>query len=738
MECLYPGELDPLTLLFPARLRLVSIVCLVSMTSTIVAQSADAPKVFGYRDFTQQAKWDAAFLAVPDAKLAGAHLKELTKAPHWASSPEDYATAEYVAGKFKAAGLETEIVPYRVYLNKPKKIVIEATDAAGKVVMTGPTPEHVEGDPFQNDPRVFTAFNGGSPSGDVTGEVVYANYGTLADFKKLRDMGVELKGKIALVRYAQNFRGVKVYIAQKLGMAGVLIYSDPADDGYMKGDMYPAGPYRPETGVQRGSVQFMAKSTGDPMTPGVASTMQLPDSARLAADKLQEYNPSIPSNPISYHDALPILQRLGGPETPRAWQGGLPLTYHLGSVAAAGTSPAVRVHMHIEQDYAVRTIWDVIGKIRGTDEPDAWVVAGNHRDAWVYGAVDPSSGTAAMLETVHGLGELLKQGWKPKRTIVVGSWDAEEEGLVGSTEWCEDHAKELNHAVAYFNTDVGVSGPHFNAEAVPSLKQFLREATQRVPSPQGGTLYDAWLRDQRSAEDARLKMQGKEQGTEGNEVRVGSLGSGSDYTPFFQHVGVPATDIGSGGNYGVYHSVFDNYNWFVKFADPKFEYEQEMARIFGLEILHMADADVLPYDYRTYGQDVVGYVAKASSDAANAGLQVDFAPLTHAAERFRSAGEAVYSVQTAESAVSKESLNGKLRRAEEMLLSPQGLPGRPWYKHTVFAPGEFTGYAAVTIPGVTEALDGGLGKPNPELAQAQAAVLAEALNRAATVLETVH
>ena len=622
------------------------------------------------------------------------------------------------------------------------RVCVEARDAEGKVIMTGPTKEHVDpakdgGDPFQDDPRVLPAFNGSSPSGDITGEVVYANYGTLADFKTLRDMGVDLKGKIALVRYGQNFRGVKVYIAQKLGMAGVLIYSDPADDGYVRGDMYPKGPYRPETGVQRGSVQFIAKYTGDPMTPGVAATMALPDNKRLAPDKLTEDNPSIPSNPISYHDALPILQRLGGPASPRNWQGGLPFTYHLGSTAASGTSPAVKVHMHLEQDYALRTIWDVIGKIRGTEDPDAWVVAGNHRDAWVYGAVDPNSGTAAMLETVHGLGELIKQGWKPKRTIVIGSWDAEEEGLVGSTEWTEEHAAELSHAVAYFNTDVGVSGPHFNAEAVPSLKQFVREVTQQVPSPSGGTVYDAWKHDQQSSEDNRAHTRSTPQALAGGEVRIGNLGSGSDYTPFFQHVGVPATDFGSGGNYGVYHSVYDNYNWFIKFADPTFVYEQQQARVLGLEILHMANADVLPYDYRLYGQEVVSYINGAAKDAVTAGLTLDTAALMKAAERFRTAGEAVYARQNALPTGSVAAFNAGLRKAEEMLLNPVGLPERAWFKHTIYAPGEFTGYAAVAIPGITEALDGGLGKPNGTLAQAQILVLTDALNRSAMVLEDI-
>lgn len=710
-------------------------ICFAVFAISGIAQSQPAPHVFGYRDFSQQAKWDSAFMAVPSAELAKAHLKELTKAPHWASSPEDYATAQYVAAKFKAAGLETEIVPYRVYMNRPKSIVIEAMDEHGKVVMHGPSKEHVENDPFQDDPRVFTAFNGSSPSGDVTAEVVYANYGTLADFKKLRSMGVDLKGKIAIVRYSKNFRGVKVYIAQQLGMAGVLIYSDPADDGFAKGDMYPKGPWRPASGVQRGSVQFIAKYTGDPMTPGVASTQKLADKDRLPADKLQEDNPSIPANPISYQDAEPILSRLGGPATPREWQGALPFTYHIGSVGPAGSVPAVKVHMKLDQDYAVRTIWDVIGKIRGTDEPDAWVVAGNHRDAWVYGAVDPNSGTAAMLETVHGLGDLLKKGWKPKRTIIIGSWDAEEEGLIGSTEWCEEHATELRKAVAYFNTDVAVSGPHFNSDSVPSLKQFVREVTMQVPSPSGGSVYDAWKLDQKKETDARAANRGVQVQQGDTEVRVGNLGSGSDYTPFLQHTGVPATDIGSGGDYGVYHSVFDNYAWFEKFGDPTFAYEKQQAQVFGLEILHMADADIVPYDYSLYGKEIVGYVAKAERDATAAQIGLQFGDLKKAAARFEAAGVAVRVKQTSPAGDPK-ALNSALREAEQKLLSDAGLPGRSWYKHTVYAPGVFTGYAAVVIPGITEAIDGGLGKPDTQTAQAQILVLTTCLNNAATALET--
>jgi N-acetylated-alpha-linked acidic dipeptidase len=716
--------------------------CLLPLALIATAQSPTT-QVFGYRDFTQQAKWDSAFMAVPDATLAGEHLKTLTSAPHWASSPEDYATAIYVADKFKAAGLETEIVPYKVLLNKPIKIVVEAFDASGAKLMSGPTPEHVNpnkngGDPFQDDPRILPAFNGSSPSGDITAEVVYANYGTLADFQKLAQLGVSVKDKIVIVRYGENFRGIKTYIAQQYGAKGVLIYSDPADDGYFRGDVYPKGPWRPDSAVQRGSIQFLPIYPGDPTTPGIAATPDLSSSKRIPVDKLQANQPSIPTNPLSYKDAAPILKALGGDESPRDWQGALPFTYHLGAIGnktdktdATTKNPdstKITVHMHLEQDIALRTIWDVIGTIPGTSpsQKDDWIVAGNHRDAWVYGAVDPNSGTAAMLETVHGLGDLLKQGWKPQRTIVIGSWDAEEEGLMGSTEWAEQHEKILAHAVAYFNTDVGVSGPDFNAAAVPSLKQFVREVTKQVPSPKGGTVYDQWKAEQ----EANTNRRRPHPAGYDADIRIGNLGSGSDYTPFIQHLGVPSTDIGSDGPYGVYHSTFDDYTWFTKFADPTFVYEQQQARVFGLEILHMANTDVLPYDYQLYGKEIIGYLEAAQKRATEQKLTLDFTAALAAAKRFAAAGAAIRATQAAPPS-DPTALNQSLRAAEEALLNPAGLPRRSWFKHTIYAPGEFTGYAAVVIPGVNE----GIEAADAPRAQSQLAPLAEALNRSAAILE---
>ncbi len=474
--------------------------------------------------------------------------------------------------------------------------------------------------------------------------------------------------------------------------------------------------------MQSGSVQNLSRYSGDPETPGVASTPDLPDSARLPADKTGN-QPHIPSIPLSYHDAAPILKALTGPGAPQGWQGALPFRYHLGGAG-------VRVHIVSKQDYALRTIWDVIGKVKGTDYPDDWVVAGNHRDAWVYGAVDPSSGTAAMLEAVHGVGGLLKQGWRPKRTILFCSWDAEEQGLIGSTEWVEQHAAALENAVAYFNVDVAVSGPEFSASAVPSLRQFVREVTRAVPSPLGATVYDQWKLARSEGNPNRSSDTADKTG----EVRIGDLGSGSDFTPFFQHVGVPSTDIGSEGPYGVYHSVFDNYDWFVQNADPHFVYLEQMARVLGLEAVRMADVDVLPYDFVTYADSIALYVGGVKRKAQDAGMGgLDFGSVEAADLRFLAAAQRVHSRQmTPTGDLAK--LNTTLRQTEASFISEGGLPNRPWYKHIVFAPGEFTGYAAVAIPGVSEAID----SRDPQRAKSQLEVLTRALDRAAATLNALQ
>jgi N-acetylated-alpha-linked acidic dipeptidase len=705
-------------------------------TPTATPSAAAIPtQLFGFRDFTQQAGVDRQFLAVPDPQLARQHLKALTSAPHWASSPEDYATALYVAARFKAAGLQTEIVPYSVLLNKPLSTDIEAFDADGHIIFRGPNPEHVHPDPtnpavdlYQSDPRVLPAFNDSSPAADITAPVVYANYGRLADFERLRALGISVKDKIVLVRYGEAYRGVKVYTAQQFGAKGVLIYTDPADDTDRTHPAYPAGPDRPASAVQRGSVQFLPIYPGDPTTPGIASVPSLPASKRIPTDKLQYVVPTIPATPLSSADATPILRALTGPEAPHDWQGGLGFPYRLGS-------DSVTVHLRLTKDTRLRTIWDVIGKIPGATDPHHLVLAGNHRDAWVYGASDPSSGTAAMLETVHGLGVLLAHGWRPNRTIVIASWDAEEEGMIGSTEWVEQHAAELQNAVAYFNIDVAVSGPSFNSAAVPSLHQFLRQIADEVPAPTGGSVaQEATKQQQESTHNgtpstATTQSTPKDDELHIGDLHIGELGSGSDYTPFLQHAGVPSTDIGSDGPFSVYHSVYDNFDWFTRFADPTFAYTQQQARFLGLEILHMADSDVLPYDYPAYAQAVRGYLDHARARASSKGLKLDFTAALSAAAQFTSAAQTIHTLQL-NPPKDTSALDRALTAAERALLLPAGLPRRPWYKHSIYAPGEFTGYEAVVIPGVNEAID---ASDTPR-AQAQLAALAQALSRAAATL----
>jgi len=697
---------------------------------------------FGYTDFSSEAQQEQKFLAVPDPKQAGEDLTTLTAEPHLAATPEDHKTAEFVARKFRAAGLDTEIVPYRVLLNYPKAVHVEAWDEAGHPLMTGPMREHVGsegkgGDPQQDDPRIVMPYNSSSGSGDVTGQVVYANYCRLEDFDSLAAQHIDLHGKIVMCRYGTNFRGVKVYLAEQRGAVAVLIYSDPQDDGYYKGDPYPIGPWRPDTSVQRGSVQYLFKYTGDPETPGVASTLDLPDSARIKDVTGPNGNqPRIISIPLSSHDAAPILQALKGRGVPQGWQGALPFPYHLGPAG-------VKIHVVSEQDYQRRIIWDVIGKIPGAADPDAPVIVGNHRDAWVYGAVDPSSGTAAMLEAVRGLGVLLHQGWRPRRTIVFCSWDAEEEGLIGSTEWVEQQGRALDRAVAYFNVDVAVSGPNFSASAVPSLKDFVRDIARSVSSPVSGSVYLQWRERGPGSDDHRGSNAPP---IEGEEVQVGDLGSGSDFTPFLQHAGVPSTDVGSNGPYGVYHSAFDDMAWYKKNADPDFLYLQQMARVLGLEAMRMADADALPYDYVAYAREISAYIEAAKKKAADAGpntgrnpgpkndlSSLDFTPAEAAAARFTAAAQRVHALQSTPYG-DLVLLNLALRQAETALLSPAGLPNRPWYRHTIYAPGELTGYAAVVIPGVNEAID----SRNANLAAQQLTELAQALDRAAKALSAAH
>ncbi len=675
------------------------------------------------------------FLAVPDPKKAEQELKTLTSAPHLATTPEDRKTAEYVLQRYKEAGLQASIEAYDVYFGVPVSVSVDIV-SPNDVVMHGPTPEHVDGnDPYQNDGRIPPVFSGYSPSGDVTADVVYANYGRPEDFDTLAKLGVDVKDKLVIVRYGENFRGVKELVAQQHGAAGLIVYSDPMDDGYYRGDVYPKGPYRPSTSVQRGDVHYMFRYPGDPTTPGAASLPGLPADKRVDPRKADSL-PKIPAIPISYGDASPILQHLEGPESPRSWQGALPFTYHV------GPGP-VRVHLQVQMDYQYRTIWDVIGTVPGSEYPKELVISGNHRDAWVYGAVDPGSGTAAQLEAVRGIGQLLKSGWHPKRTIVFASWDAEEQGMIGSTEWAEEHATELKAAVAYFNMDVAVSGPNFAAASVPSLKQFMRDVAKSVPSPEGGSVYDIWQQQwtgkSRWRNEPFPDVNGSARHSSAvpsrQDVPVGDLGSGSDYSPFLDHLGVPSADMGTHGPYGVYHSAFDNFAWFTKFADPHFEYVQQMARFNGLQVLRMADTDVLPFDYEEYGAEIEAYVEYVKQRWAEVYPQspARLEDVTKAAKRLQSAGRLLMGAVRSGKTPAPARLNQALLEAEHAFLTA-GLPSRPWFRHAIYAPGETTGYEAVVLPGIFAAIE----RRDPQMLADQKQAAAAAINRAAEVLESVH
>ncbi|MFB3921685.1 MAG: M28 family metallopeptidase [Terriglobia bacterium] len=682
--------------------------CVLALAGGSLSQTTGppAPEIRGFSPSSakRQAELEKAFRAVPTAERARLDLWALTSAPHVAGTPEDYETAKFVLEQFRAAGLDAEIIDYRVLLPMPREVKVDLVEPFKR---EGPTPEGAQDlKKRAKTPDFVPAFNAYSPSGDVTARVVYANYGLPEDYERLKELGVDVAGSIVLVRYGKCFRGVKAYVAQQSRAAGVLIYSDPADDGYRQGDAYPRGPWRPPDGVQRGSILYMTDYAGDPLTPGIPATAE----AKRLALKDAPTLPRIPTTPISYEDASPILENLGGPVAPQAWQGALPLTYHVGPGAA-------KVRLKLDMDFRLRSIWNVVARIPGSSQPESWVVLGNHRDAWTYGAVDPASGTAPLLAVARGLGQLLKGGWRPQRTLVLASWDAEEFGLIGSTEWMEDNAAILDqHAVAYLNMDSGVSGTHFGASAVPSLGRLIREATRDVTDPDSGrSLFSVW-----SEEAPRVRREGgipylvlnNPPVTPGIEARVGDLGSGSDYTPFLQHAGVPSLDIGFAGPYGVYHSVYDNFDWMQEFGDPSFRYSVAAAQVYGTLALRLADAQALPFDFEDYGKALLTYLSDLEAEAqkGDPAGRLQFDEAKKSAERFTAAARKLNRKLTTANADGEwdprylSSLNQSLMKVERSFLLPGGLPGRAWFRHAFYAPGVYTGYSAVIFPGVREAL----------------------------------
>jgi len=678
-------------------------------------------------------RWEDEFQRIPAPDSAREHLRRLTAEPHVAGTKEDYDTAIYVRDKIRGYGIPAELNEYDVLLNYPKQpAIVELITPRRRLRLPG-REAVVAADPSSANPKIIPLFNGYSPSGDVTAPLVYVNYGLPPDYAALKKLGVDIKGKIAIARYGNSFRGVKAKVAEDNGAIGLIIYSDPADDGYAQGDVYPKGPWRPETSAQRGSVQYLFKAPGDPLTPGRPS---VPGEPRLKMEDVTTMT-RIPVQPISYGDAKQLLEPLGGPVRPDGFQGGLPFSYHVG-----GTE-AVRVHLKTVMDYKVRKIWNVIARIDGNEEKDRWVIMGNHRDAWTFGAVDPNSGTTAMLEAARGFGQLLKQGWKPRRSIVLCSWDGEEYGLVGSTEWVEEHADELKQkAVAYLNMDSAVSGSHFGAASVPSMWKLIRAATRDVPDPKTGkSVYQQWqdhVREQRPEAELTNAQSGSD--TPIAEARIGSLGSGSDYTPFLQHLGVSSIDMGFGGDYGVYHSAYDSFYWMSHFGDPTFGYHVTAARLWGIVAMRFAGAEGLPFDYVDYATQIRLFFDESMKTAKRRNLASGFDenPMLEAIRGFSE--EAARTEKARQDALAEggNSRNGaKLRRLNDALMAVEraltdsrGLRGRTWYTHQIYAPGTYTGYAAQPLPDFRQALE----DRNTTNAKEALDRIVEALNRAAEVL----
>jgi len=690
---------------------------------------------FAPKPSDNQRRLEEKFRAVPSSANAREELRRLTAEAHLAGSPEDYATAIYVRDQMRSFGLAADMREYQVLLPYPRSpsiVELIAPRHERLQVREDVVPE----DPSSSSKKIVPLFNGYGASGDITAPLVYVNYGLPNDYEDLRKAGVEVKGKIAIARYGNSFRGVKAKVAEDNGAIGLIIYSDPADDGFTQGEVYPKGPWRPESSAQRGSVQFLFIYPGDPLTPGLPA---IPGTPRLKKEQALNL-PHIPVQPISYGDAQHLLKPLRGPVRPKGFQGGLPFTYH------AGGTNDVRVHLKTDIEFATKTIWDVITRVDGAVEKDRWVVLGNHRDAWVFGAVDPNSGTTAMLELGRGLGQLMKSGWKPGRSIILCSWDAEEQGLIGSTEWAEENAAELKEkAVAYLNMDVAVSGPNFGASSVPSMWKLIHSAAQEVKDPKTGkSIYEAW-RDRARADAADLELYD----ANGNErpaaaPRIGALGSGSDYTPFLQHLGVPSLDMGFNGDYGVYHSAYDSFYWMAHFGDPTFQYHVAAAQIWGTIALRLADAAGLPFDYTDYASQLREFVNETKRLAVRHKLadSFDAKSLLNAVDNFADEAAKVDKRRHSEVLDAEKSsggdaiarlrrLNDALMQAERALIDDRGLHGRTWFKHQIYAPGFYTGYAALPLPDLRQAIEDGRAGDASEAAGR----ITEAIKRATEVLK---
>jgi N-acetylated-alpha-linked acidic dipeptidase len=710
------------------------------LLSTLTLAAAPAEEPVPLQGFSSNAaraerEWEGKFRSVPSPDNLRDYMKHLSARPHHVGSPYDKENAEWILSRYKEWGWDAHIENFEVLFPTPKERLVELVEPTKFTAkLEEPT---VPEDPTssQHDEQLPT-YNAYSADGDVTGPLVYVNYGVPEDYEKLERLGISVKGAIVIARYGASWRGIKPKVGAEHGAVGCLIYSDPHGDGYFQGDVFPAGAFRPLEGVQRGSVMDDTLYPGDPLTPGVGATK---DAKRLALKDVQTIT-KIPVLPISYGDAQPLLAALKGPMAPEQWRGALPFPYHI------GPGPA-KVHLKVKSNWDIKTIYDVIARVGGSEYPGEWVVRGNHHDAWVNGAEDPISGQVAELEEARAFGELLKQGWKPKRTIIYCAWDGEEPSLLGSTEWAEEHAEELSrHAVAYLNSDSNGRGYLF-VEGSHSLEKFINGVARDIEDPE--KKISVWKRSQlKQIEDASSPEE-RQEARERPDLRIGAMGSGSDYGAFVDHLGIASLDLGYGGEDGggIYHSIYDDFYWYTHFGDTSFVYGRALAQTAGTAVMRLADAELLPFDFSNFADTIRKYtddlkkLLKSKQDevreqnkeieegvfTATADPQKNFVPpkpeevppylnfaplenatdaLTQSAERYRKAVEKANANGGAALASAPLSpLNALLVQSERKLTSPEGLPGRPWYKHEIYAPGVYTGYGVKTMPAVRESIE---------------------------------
>lgn len=719
-----------------------------------LSMNSNAQQFTGFKNTDAQKKLEANFDSQLNAKRIGENIKLMSSVPHHIGSVGGKFVADEIAKQFKASGWDTKIVTYQLLFPTPITRVLEMKGATNfKALLKEPA---LKEDATSGQADQLPTYNCWSADGDVNAELVFVNYGLPEDYEILAKYGIDVKGKIVIAKYGRSWRGIKPKVAQEHGAIGCLIYSDPQDDGYGAGDVYPAGPFKNKYGVQRGSIMDMVIYPGDPSTPNYASVDGAPRVDHNNAENLLK----IPVLPISYSDAAPLLQDMAGPVAPKAWRGGLPFTYHIGPSKS-------KVHLKLDFDWKLRPAYNVIAMIQGSQYPDQWVIRGNHHDAWVNGANDPVSGMAAELEEAQAIGALVKSGWKPKRTLVYCAWDAEEQGLMGSVEWVEEHATSLQaKAVAYINSDGNGRG-FLGAEGSHAFTGLMTDISKSIQDPQTGVTIFERQRANRATEATTTAA--KKEILNSTSYPLGAMGSGSDYSSFIQHIGVPSLNIGFGGENegGEYHSIYDSYDHYSKYKDPGFAYGVTLAQTAGRAALRLSEADVLPFDFTALHKTVKGYItelmnnveqmrekAKVENELVNTkayavaadpteGLKlptivadvpyIDFASILNALTRLEKAAQQVEQIKANADAQKLTAINAKIYAAEQTLLMTNGLPRRPWYKHSLYAPGFYTGYGVKTIPGVREAIE----QKDWSETRTQIEEVAAAINRLASYLETL-